>query len=348
MDWRWADSVGVALMGRGLPAATVEWARAAEGAGLGSAWIIEDYFHPGACALAGAVAASTERLTVGLGVVNPYTRHPALIAMETASLAGLAPGRVVLGLGSSNRRWIEDQMAIPFKTPLGGLREGVAIARRLLAGERVTASGDSFSVREAVLESPPAEPVPILLGVKGPRALALAAEVADGVHCSVLTSPGHVRRVRASTAAARPAAGRFVVIAYVPVAVDADRGAARDRVRRLLAHYLGVLHGQAILADAGFGPADTAVFREAWLARRPAGELVSDAMIEALAVAGTPDDCRAALARLAEAGLDAPIAVLAPGPPAAEQIAQLGAVIAPAWREARARAGSSAAGGGRP
>ena len=107
-------------------------------AGLGSLWIIEDYFHPGAYALAAAAAAVTERIAIGLGVVNPYTRHPALLAMETAALAGIAPGRVVLGLGSSNRRWIEAQMGIPFKAPLGGLRESVEIVRRLLAGERVT------------------------------------------------------------------------------------------------------------------------------------------------------------------------------------------------------------------
>ncbi len=99
MDWRWTDSPGVALMGRGLPAATAAWARAAERGGLGSLWIIEDYFHPGAYALAGAAVAATERATVGLGVVNPYTRHPALVAMETAALAAMAPGRVVLGLG---------------------------------------------------------------------------------------------------------------------------------------------------------------------------------------------------------------------------------------------------------
>ncbi len=100
-------------MGHGLPAGTVEWARAAERAGFGSVWIIEDYFHPGAFALAGAAAVATERIGIGLGVVNPYTRHPALLAMETAALAGLAPGRIALGLGSSNRRWIEEQMDDP-------------------------------------------------------------------------------------------------------------------------------------------------------------------------------------------------------------------------------------------
>ena len=173
MDWRWTDSLGVALSGHDLPGRTTDLARAAERAGLGSLWIIEDYFDPGAYALAGAAAAVTERIVIGLGVVNPYTRHPALVAMETAALAGVAPGRIVLGMGSSNRKWIEEQMAIPFKTPLRGLREGVEIVRRLLDGQRVTYAGEVFAVHDVALDAP--APVPILLGVKGPRAPACRA-----------------------------------------------------------------------------------------------------------------------------------------------------------------------------
>jgi alkanesulfonate monooxygenase SsuD/methylene tetrahydromethanopterin reductase-like flavin-dependent oxidoreductase (luciferase family) len=338
MDWRWTDSPGVALMGRGLPAATAAWARAAERGGLGSLWIIEDYFHPGAYALAGAAVAATERATVGLGVVNPYTRHPALVAMETAALAAMAPGRVVLGLGSSNRRWIDEQMAIPFKTPLRGLREGTEIARRLLAGERVTVAGECFSVHDVALEAGGAPaPVPVLLGVKGPRALALAAEIADGVLCSILTSAAHVRRVRAATAGARPASGRFAVAAYLPVAVDDDGAAARARVRPVLARYLGVLHGQSILLDAGVEPARSQPFRDALTVRHPAGDLVTDDLIDALAIAGTPAQCRAALARLADAGLDTPIAVLPPDKPGDQQIEDIARVLVPAWREIKNR-----------
>lgn len=330
MDSRWTASLGVALLGHGLPATVVDWARAAEGAGLGSLWVIEDYYHPGAFAIAGAAAAATTRIAIGLGVVNPYTRHPALLAMETAALAGLAPGRVVLGLGSSNRRWIDAQMRIPFKTPLRGLREGTAIVRRLLAGERVTHAGECFAVDGVALETPPPAPVPVVLGVKGPRALALAAEVADGVICSILTSPAHVRRVRRTT---RGAGGRFAVLAYVPMAVEADGARARARVRPLLARYLGALHGQSILADAGLEPARTQPFRDAVLAGRPAAELLTDEMIDTLAVAGTPGQCRDALERLAEAGLDAPVAVLPVGAPVTEQLARLGEILVPAWRE---------------
>jgi 5,10-methylenetetrahydromethanopterin reductase len=333
MDWRWTDSLGVGLMGHGIPGRTVEWARAAERAGLGSIWIAEDHFYPGAYTLAAAAAAVTERVAIGLGVVNPYTRHPALVAMETSALAGIAPGRVVLGLGSSNRRWIDEQMAIPFETPLRGVREAVAIVRRLLAGERVTFAGETFTVNDVVLESPAPSRVPILLGVKGPRALALAAEISDGVHAAILSSPAHIRRIRTA------ARGRtdFRVIAYLPIAISHDRADARSWVRPLLARYLGVLHGQSILADAGVGADRSLPFRDALLGGRDATALVTDDLVDTFAVAGTAEDCRAALARWADAGLDTPIAMVPPGAELGGQLERLGRELSPAWKEMRSR-----------
>src|SRR3990167_6506006 len=130
MGSSFTDGLGSAFLGAGVPRRVAGWARAAERAGLGSIWLIEDYFYPGAFALAGAAAAVTERVVVGLGVVNPYTRHPALLAMETAALVGVAPGRVVLGLGASNRVWIEERMGIPFTPPPASVREGVEVVRR--------------------------------------------------------------------------------------------------------------------------------------------------------------------------------------------------------------------------
>jgi len=330
MDSRWTASLGLALMHHDTAAHTVAWARAAERAGLGSVWIIEDYFHPGAFALAGAAGAVTERIAIGLGVVNPYTRHPALLAMETAALAGIAPGRIVLGLGSSNRRWIEEQMAIPFRTPLNAVRECVEIVRRLLGGERLTFKGDSFSLDGVALEATPEQAVPIFLGVKGPKALATAGKIADGVHCSVLASAPHVRRVRQTMG------GRGVVISYVVMAVNADGGRARQAVKPVLARYLGVLHGQPILEDAGLGPVRTQPFRDALLRGTSAASLVTDELVETLAVAGTPDECRRGLRRFAEAGLDTAVAVIPDGLDMKEQIARVGELSA-AWKEIRWR-----------
>jgi len=329
MEPSWSSTPGIAFFGADSPTRVTGWARAAERAGLASAWIIEDYFHPGAYALAAAAAAVTERLAIGLGVVNPYTRHPALVAMETAALAGIAPGRVVLGLGSSNRPWVERQMAIPFKTPLGGLREGAEIVRRLLAGERVTFRGETFRVEDVHLEWTPRERIPLLLGVKGPRALRLAGEIADGVICSLLSSPEHVRRVR-RTAGAR---GPFAVLAYVLTSIDRDGRRARDAVRPLLARYLGLLHGQSILADAGLGPERTQPFRDALGSGAAAAHLVADELIDAHAVAGTPEHCRQQLARWAEAGLHAPIAVLPGDGDLADRIPLCTETLLPAWNE---------------
>lgn len=330
MDSRWTASPGLALLGAATPTCVTEWSQAAERAGVGSLWIVEDYFHPGAFALAAAAAAVTERVLIGLGVVNPYTRHPALLAMEAAALAGLAPDRVVLGLGSSNRRWIEEQMGIAFKTPLEAVRECVAILRPLLRGERVSHHGHCFSVERVKLEfAPPAAP-PIFLGFKGPKGLRLAGEIADGVHCAVLSSPAHVRRVRQTTAAARGGRpGDFTVIAYVPMAVSDDGRRAREWVKPLLARYLGVLHGQSILEDAGLPAARTQPFREALAAGRDARALVSDELVDTVAVAGTPEHCRRQLGRWAEAGLDAPVAVVPREADMREQIAHIGAL---AWR----------------
>jgi 5,10-methylenetetrahydromethanopterin reductase len=308
-----------------------QWARAAERAGLGSVWFIEDYFQPGAYALAGAAAAVTERVGIGLGVVNPFTRHPALLAMETGTLAGLAPGRIILGLGSSNPGWIRDQMGIPFTAPLGAVRESVEIIRRLWAGERLSYAGRCFTLRAVKLDFPLAQAaLPIWLGVKGPRAVAMAGEIADGVLCSILCSPGHVRRIRASTAA-RPRA--FAMAGYIPTLIDADGERARHVIRPFLARYLAFLHGQSILRDAGISERETEPIRAAVLAGTPAGHLVTGAMIEQTSIVGTPQECRAALARWAEAGLDTPVAVVPPDVSVFEQITRIGTEIGPLWRE---------------
>ena len=326
---------GVALIGPRSPSLVTQWARAAERAGLDSVWLIEDYFQPGAYALAGAAAAVTDRVTIGLGVVNPFTRHPAVLAMETATLAGLAPERIALGLGSSNRGWIETQMGIPFATPLQAVREAVEIIRRLWAGERVSHAGRCFTLAGVALDFAPAQAtLPVLLGVKGPKALAMAGEIADGVVCSILSSPDHVRRVRATTA--RPARA-FPVAAYIPTVIDADGPRARAQIRPFLARYLAFLHGQSILRDAGLDLRATQPIREAVLGGSAAAHLVSDAMIAAVSLAGTPAECRTALARWADAGLDAPVAVIPPGASFLEQVGRIGTEIAPFWREVTTR-----------
>src|SRR5437762_2943590 len=126
----WTERLGILLMGPDAGAQVTAWAPAAEAAGAGSLWVSEDCFYPSAFALAAAAASATGSVPIGIGVVNPYTRHPALLAMEAATLSQLAPGRVILGLGTSNRDWIETRLGIPFREPLQTLRECVDIVER--------------------------------------------------------------------------------------------------------------------------------------------------------------------------------------------------------------------------
>jgi 5,10-methylenetetrahydromethanopterin reductase len=171
----------------------VEYARLAEKLEFGTCWVPEDYFFRGAFTIASAMACSTSRIRIGLGVVNPFTRHPALIAMEFAALTELAPARTILGIGAGVSTWI-DQMHLDRSAPGLAIREAVQIIRRIMRGEKVTSAGKVFQTDRVGLsfKSPQAE-IPIHLGVIGPKNLQMAGAIADGVMLSVLTSPAYAR-----------------------------------------------------------------------------------------------------------------------------------------------------------
>ena len=131
--------IGFAPAGRRRTSTAVDLARRAEEAGFAEVWVSEDYLERGAFAVAGGIAAATSSVTVGLGVINPWTRHVALAAMESAALDELSRGRLVIGLGASNERWMTEQLGIPFEAPIRHLAEYTAALRILLSGQRLRA-----------------------------------------------------------------------------------------------------------------------------------------------------------------------------------------------------------------
>jgi 5,10-methylenetetrahydromethanopterin reductase len=272
-------------------------------------WISEDYFENGAFVVATAVADATTRPKVGLGVINPWTRHPTLIAMEFASLRELFPGRVILGLGASNPRWMQDCCGIPFRAPVGVLREAVQIIRRVLEGERVKFTGQHFTV-DAKLAHPQPKLTRIYLGVKGSHMMAMAATHADGVVLSVMTSPGYVRWVRGRL-------GPSVDICAYIMALCGSQ--ARAKVRRPLGNYLGVHGVHDITIQGGLDIETARRLREARLTGRAAETYVTDEIIDTFAVAGDREACFAGLDRLAQAGLNSAI-LLDPGDNSVEDV----------------------------
>ena len=175
--------LGIRLHGGLPPQRCVELAIAAEAQGFASVWFAENPLERGALPALAACAAATSRLELGIGVWNPFLRHPAQIAMDAAGLDELSGGRLTLGIGSGLANPIR-RLGIDNARTLAALEDTFAIVRGLLAGEAVTYKGAAFSVDNAKLSWKPARHLPILMAARGKRALALAGDVADGLMIS--------------------------------------------------------------------------------------------------------------------------------------------------------------------
>jgi alkanesulfonate monooxygenase SsuD/methylene tetrahydromethanopterin reductase-like flavin-dependent oxidoreductase (luciferase family) len=132
----------------------------AEALGYESLWIADTGAGPDAFVVGAVAAEVTRRVRIGTAVMPVYTRAPAVMAAGIGSLAQLAPGRVVLGLGASSETIVDAWSGVPYTRPLTRMRETVAVLRRMLAGERVTFQGRTIRTHGFRLMAPPPEPVP--------------------------------------------------------------------------------------------------------------------------------------------------------------------------------------------
>ncbi len=299
----------------------IECARLAEDLGYGTYWVPEDYFFRGAFALASAIACSTQRMRVGLGVVNPYTRHPAVTAMELAALTEIAPERTVLGLGASVKYWVEHQMGIPYAKPTVAMRETIDVVRRLFRGESVTIDGKVVRATDAKFSFPsPQAHVPIHLGVIGPKNLEMAGAIADGVLLSAMTSPQYVEFAVEQVRRGAERAGRqlddFEVGALLFISVSENAREAREAVKPFLATLVSLISGQPdspLFTTAGMPADEVRRFGETFAKGELPVALVTDWMIDTFAIAGTPEHCREQLAKVVDAGVRHPVAFEIPG-----------------------------------
>lgn len=306
----------------------VSQAQAAEHLGFGSFWVPEDYAFPGAFSSCAAIAAATSKIKIGTGVINPFTRHPVLIAMELAALDQLSGGRAILGLGASIKLWIEEQMGIRYDKPVSALRDAVAIIRGLFAGEPVEYQGRVFRAGSGMrfnLEPLRAD-VPIFLGATAPKALVLAGEVADG-WLPFGFGPEAVGRAIEHVRIGGKRAGRnladFGFNALIFTSVADDDQAARDAIKPTLATMLAWFALQPdlpLFTDHGLTPQDVSLIRESYARGEVRTDMVSEAMVDGLTMAGSPQRCREKLAQLIEAGITTAVFLVAPGPDFAKNL----------------------------
>jgi probable F420-dependent oxidoreductase len=284
-DVRWGLTVpfaGVPLADHG------ELFRRAEAAGYDDLWSAETNGHDGFTPLAVA-AIHTEHTRLCTGIVNPFTRGPALLAQHAAALSDVSRGRFVLGLGSSSNVIVERWNEVPFEKPLTKVREAVETMRTVLAGGR---GPGGFR-----LEAPPRHEIPIVVAALRGRMLALAAEVADGVFTNLLPPSGLPQVVAAYGAPDKELGCRFFC---VPLPEDEGLAVAKS----MLVAYATVPVYTAFYRWLGWGERIDPMV-EAWTAkdRARALELVPDDLVREIFVFGSPGEMRERLGAFAEGGV---------------------------------------------
>jgi len=261
-------------------------AQAAEAVGFDQFWVSNDLFLRSGSVIAAALLQATDRMEIGIGILNPYTINPAEIAMLASTLDELSGNRFNLGFAA--------------------MRESVQAIRALQQGEAVTLDGEFLQwTPEAYLRFEAPRMTPIYIGAMGPKMLALAGEIGDGV-LPLLFPPEHYFGVEpyleSGVAKRDPSLDALDFAACIWVSLDNDAEAARHVLAEKIAYY-GPSLSPLILKRLGLEQTDFASIEAAMLARDEAraAALVDERMLQ-IGVVGQPNDVIARLEPLVEAG----------------------------------------------
>lgn len=301
-------SIGMSVASFVPPSHLADMYRHAEARGFGELWVHEDYFFHGGFAAAALALQATRHAPVGIGVVSSVVRHPAITAMEIATLATAFPGRLRVGIGHGATHAIK-QMGVYPKSLLSAFTEVVTSVRRLLAGETITQTG-LFAFDGVQIAYPPGD-VPIYGGVVGPKSLALSGKIADGTLLSVMAGPRYIASAKAITADAAAAAGRTSPHALPTLAlsfIDHDARVARQAARKTLAQFIALVGPDLMTQTYGIDDA----IRD--MLGRGGAEILEAEMPEEwldwFTVSGTPDQALERIRALGAAGATSVVLVM--------------------------------------
>jgi len=304
--------IGIAISGGPNPADIIDLVVLAESLGYASAWVAEG--HGGdQFAILAACAMRTSRITLGTSISSVFVRSAPTIAMAASTIADLSGGRFILGLGSSHRAQVEPEHGMVYSRPLTRTRETVAIVRELIREGRASFQGETIRIANFDLwYTPRHRDIPVYLSAVFQKGIALCGEVADGIILtrSTLRTAAQVRAHLAEGArnVGRDPA-RIEVTSLLPASVGDTHDAALAVLRPGIAFYCGFFpRYNRMMAEHGFAT-EAAAIAEAWTRgdRATAERAVSDAMIDATSVSGTPDQCRARIDAYRTSGIDVPI-----------------------------------------
>ena len=296
----------------------LDYARYAEQCGFEAVWQAESRLVRDAIVPMAAYAAVTDRIKVGSGVINNWTRNIGLLAATFLTLDDLAPGRIICGIGA----WwdpLARNVGIERTRPLTAMHETVEVLRRLLNMERVTFEGDFIKVIGIELDVVHGrrEPrdVPIMIGATGDKMMELAGEIADGVVLNYCVPPEYNDRALELLEKGTRKSGRTLNDIDRPqlvvCSVDHDHDRAIDTTRELLTQYLAQ---QPHIAKASGVSQDVVAKIQSilgWPATheqiQEAKYLVPEVLIDRITASGTPEEARTKVAEYRKHGCTSPI-----------------------------------------
>jgi 1,4-dihydroxy-2-naphthoate octaprenyltransferase len=330
-----ARRIGLGFAARGEVEDVVAWSAAARRAGLDSVWIHDSYFERDAVTYASAVASelgadeAEDGFRIALGALNPYTRHPVVLAMTGSALDEMAPGRIVMGLGTGLPLRLK-QMGIGYAPDEAVERVSSAIdtLRALWAGERLPSATEGLPPIQPMFAPP--HRIPLVIAAYRREFVELAGRKADGYLArpaeSIPSLTGILRRLREAATAAGRDPDAIESAGYLLSLVDKSRRDALNRAKRepFVIYMMSVL-GDISLKRAGFEPELRDRIAAAWRAEEfhEAAGLIPDELLDAFMLCGTAEQvAQGALAFHLRAGLELPLLQ-----PVLQEEAQVGELI---------------------
>ncbi|MDH3200513.1 MAG: LLM class flavin-dependent oxidoreductase [Myxococcales bacterium] len=281
--------------------------------GYDSFWIPEAWGHE-IFSLLTEMAVHTKQIKLGTGIVNVFSRSPGLIAMNAATVDEISGGRLILGIGTSGKRVIEGFHGRAFTKPLTQVRDVIRVTRTLLSGKRLNESDAKlYDYRPFDLAMKPVRAdIPIYVAALKQKSITSIGEMGDG-WIPTFWPYTELKRGHAWIAEGAAKAGRDPAeIATAPFTTVIPLGEAGIKEsRQIISFYIGGMGDYYKELLSGFGYADECrrveeLYRDK-ATRSQAADAVSDAMIEALTIAGDPQDCISELRRRREYGITFPI-----------------------------------------
>jgi len=289
----------------------IELARLADEVGMESLWMSDHLCFRDSLTTSMALLAATKTIKVAPAPMSPYSRHPIIYAMSIATMEEFAPGRVIASPGTGNAAALKEA-GMESPRPLKTMREYVEILRRFLRGETVNFEGEIFKINGAKMGFTPSTTIKMYLTAVRPRMLQLGGEIGDGVLLSGGCSPGYIARCVSDIKTGTERSGRLPsdcdVAGFVTAAVSDDRKEAIEANKMFLAYiFRNTHHAENIRLGGGRVDQEglaVAVAKRDWEAAK---KFISDEVVLAHCVAGTPAECCRQLEAFVKGGLNLPV-----------------------------------------